>query len=82
MWNLERWCMCVQSCPTLCDLMDQAPLSMGFPRQECWGGLPFSLQGNLPDPGIESESPVSSALGSRFFTTQPPTEPRKMVQKT
>ena len=31
----------------------QAPLSIGFPRQECWSGLPFPTPGNLPDPGIE-----------------------------
>ena len=37
----------------------QAPLSMGFPRQEYWSGLPFSSPGDLPDPGIE---PASSAL--------------------
>ena len=31
----------------------QAPLSMGFPRQEYWSGLPFPPPGDLPDPGIE-----------------------------
>ena len=30
-----------RSCLTLCDPMDVAPLSMGFPRQEYWNGLPF-----------------------------------------
>ena len=34
----------------------QAPLSMGFSRQEAWSGLPLSLPRDLPDPGIESES--------------------------
>ena len=34
----------------------QAPLSLGFPRQEYWSGFPFPSPGNLPDPGIE---PVS-----------------------
>ena len=34
----------------------QAPLSMGFSRQECWSGLPFPSPGDLPDPGIESGS--------------------------
>ena len=37
----------------------QAPLSMGFLKQEYWSGLPFPFPGDLPDPGIE---PVSSAL--------------------
>ena len=41
----------------------QAPLSMGFPRQEYWSGLPFASPGDLPDPGIESGS---SALQAAF----------------
>ena len=36
----------------------QAPLSMGFPRQEYWRGLPFTSLGDFPDPGIEPMSPV------------------------
>ena len=43
----------------------QAPLFMGFPRQEYWSGLPFPSAGDLPNPGIEPESP---ALAGRFFT--------------
>ena len=39
----------------------QASLSMGFPRQESWNGLPFSSPGHLPNPGIESTSPVLQA---------------------
>ena len=35
----------------------QASLSMGFPRQECWSGLPFPSPGDLPNPGIEPASP-------------------------
>ena len=46
----------------------QAPLSMGFPRQEYWSGLPFPSLGDLADPGIE---PISLALAGGFFTTQP-----------
>ena len=44
----------------------QAPLSMGFSRQEYWSELPFPSPGDLPDPGIEPRSP---ALTGRFFTT-------------
>ena len=40
----------------------QAPLSMGFPRQEYWNGLPCPSPVALPDPGIEPTSPVSIAL--------------------
>ena len=39
----------------------QAPLSMGFLRQEYWSGLPFPSPGDLPDPGIEPESPAWQA---------------------
>ena len=39
----------------------QAPLSMGFPRQEYWSGLPFSPPGDLPDPRIEPVSPALQA---------------------
>ena len=47
----------------------QAPLSMGFPSQEYWSGLPFPSPGDLPDLGIK---PMSPALAGRFFTTEPP----------
>ena len=46
-----------------------AHLSMGFPRQEYWNGLPFPSPRDLPDPGIE---PMSPALAGRFFTTEIP----------
>ena len=39
----------------------KAPLSMEFPRQEYWSGLPFSSPGDLPDPGIEPRSPTLQA---------------------
>ena len=39
----------------------QAPLSMGFYRQEYWKGLPFPSPGDLPDPGIEPVSPPLQA---------------------
>ena len=39
----------------------QAPLSMGFSRQEYWSGLPCPPPGDLPDPGIEPQSPASPA---------------------
>ena len=47
----------------------QAPLSMGFSRQEYWSGLPFSPPGNLPDPGIRPAPLTSPALAGGFFTT-------------
>ena len=47
----------------------QVPLSMGFPRQEYWSGVPFSSPGDLPDPGIESTSLMSPALAGGLITT-------------
>ena len=47
---------------TLQIVAGQAPLSMGFPRQEYWSRLPFPSTGDLPDPGIELVSLVSPAL--------------------
>ena len=47
----------------------QAPLSIGFFRQEYWNGLPCPPSGDVPDPGIEPASLLSPALAGRFFTT-------------
>ena len=47
----------------------QAPLSMGFSKQEYWSGLPCPPPGDLPDPGIKPRSFMSPALAGRFFTT-------------
>ena len=56
-----------RSCPILVTpwtVAHQAPLSVGFPRQEYWNGLPFPSPGYLPDQGIEPKSP---ALQADFF---------------
>jgi len=71
-----RYAVCMhtkslQSCLTLCDpkvCSPQAPLSMGFSRQEHWRGLPCPPPGDLPDPRIEPASLTSSALVGQFFT--------------
>ena len=42
---------------------------MEFSRQEYWSGLPFHLQGDLPDPGIKPASLASPALAGGFYTT-------------
>ena len=62
---------CVRLFVTLWTVACQAPLSMGFPRQEYWDGLWFLSPGDLPDAGMEPASPVSLALAGRFFTTEP-----------
>ena len=53
----------------------QAPLSMGFTRQEYWSGLPFPSSGDLPNAGIKCKPPMSPALAGRFFTTEQPGKP-------
>ena len=53
-----------KSCPALASpwaVACQAPLSMGFSREEYWSGLPFLSPGDLPDPGIKPGSPVLQA---------------------
>ena len=74
-----------QSCPTLWDPMDyiahQAPLSMGFSRQEYWSGLPFPSRRYLPDPGIELTSTCFSCIGGRFFTRWATWEAPKIFSK-
>ena len=46
---------------TPCTIAHQAPLSLGFPRQEYWNGMPFSFPGDLPDPGMKPKSPALQA---------------------
>ena len=57
---------------TLWTVAYQAPLSMGFSRQEYWSGLPFPSPGDLPDPGIEPGFP---ALQADALTCEPPGKP-------
>ena len=72
----------LQLCPTLCDPMDysppEAPLSMGFSRQEYWIRLPCPAPGDLPNPGNKPMSLVSPALANGFFTTSTTWEALKM----
>ena len=54
---------------TIWTVAHQAPLSMGFSRQEYWSGLPFPSPGDLPHPGIKLRSP---ALQADALTSEPP----------
>ena len=75
--ELFMW-MYAQSCPTSATpwtVAHQAPLSMGFSRQEYWSGLPFPPSGDLHDPRLEPSSLASPALASRFCITMPPGKP-------
>ena len=58
----------LQSCPTLWAVACQAPLSMGFFRQEHWNGVPFPFPGDLPNSGIEPVSLMAPELVGGFLT--------------
>ena len=64
----------LQSCPTVTPwtVAHQAPLSMGFSRQECWSVLPFPSPGDISDPGTEPRSP---ALQADSLLSEPPGKP-------
>ena len=73
------WVCCVLSCGQLfVTAAHQAPLSMGFSRQEHWSGMPCLPPRDLPDPGTEHASLASPALAVRFFTIEPPGRPPEM----
>ena len=55
----------------------QAPLSMGFSRQEYWSGLPFPSPGDLPNPEIEPRSPT---LQADALSSEPPGKPSICLQ--
>ena len=65
-------CSVMPNSVTLWTIARQAPLSIGFSRQEYWSGLPCPPPaGGLPDPGIEPASLPSPALAGRLFTSEP-----------
>ena len=68
---------CVQLFATLWTVARQAPLSMGFFRQEHWSELPCHPPGDLPNPGIQPESLTSPVLTGRFLTTSATWEAQK-----
>ena len=63
------WALSHATCWTVAN---QAPLSMEFPRQKHWSGLPFPSPGDLPDPGIEPGSPT---LQADALPSEPPGKP-------
>ena len=70
-WSCSCCCRCLvaDSFATPRTVVCQAPLSMGFPRQEYWSVLPFPSPGDLPNPGVK---PGCLALAGGFFTADPP----------
>ena len=73
---------CVLLFATLLTVTHQAPLSMGFSRQEYWSGLTCPPPGDLPSLGIESTSLMSPALSGRFFTTPATWEAQVLVAQS
>ena len=79
-------CACVLTCFSHVQLFMtpwtvacQAPLSMGFSKQEYWNGLSCPPPGDLPNPGTEPESLMSPALAGGFFTTNATWEAPNML---
>ena len=71
---------CVWLCVTLWTTACQAPLPIGFSRQEYWSGLPCPLPGDLTNPGIKPTSLTSPALAGGFFTTRATWKTLKVVE--
>ena len=69
---------CVQLFATTWMLAHQAPLTMGFSRQEYWSGLLFPPPGDLPDPGIKLTSLMSPPLQAESLPSEPPRKPSVM----
>ena len=67
---------------TLWTVARQAPLSMGFSRQENWSGLPFPSPGDLPGPEIEPVSPATPALQVDSLPLRPQGSPNDEVEGT
>ena len=71
--NSNMWVMCVYSVASDAAIpltvTYRAPLSMEFSKQEYWSGFPFPTPRDLPDPGIEPESPAAPGLAGGLFTT-------------
>ena len=81
-WPANHVCAqspCVQLFETPQTVAHQAPLSMGFSRQEYWSRLPFPPPGDLPDPEFQPTSLASPALASGIFTTAPPGNPSHLI---
>ena len=63
------WFSRVRLCSIPWTVAHQAPLSIGFSKQEYWSGLSCPPPGGLPNPGIEPAPLMSPALAGGFFTT-------------
>ena len=79
--TLQRYGMlsCFNHVLTLRTVPLQAPLSMGFSRQEYWSGLPCLPPGDLPDPRLEPEFLMSPSLAGGFFTTSTTWEAQNQI---
>ena len=72
LWNVGAVFSTVWLFATVWTVARQAPLSMGFPRQEFWSGLSFPSPGGLADPGTEPGSPALQAGSSSLSPQEGP----------
>ena len=85
--HLTDNCVCAQSpspahlFATLWTVAHQAPLSLGFPRQEFWSGLAFPSPGDLPSPGVELSCPEPPESQEDPFPAEPLGKPRALSCK-
>ena len=79
LWVCVQLLSCVQLFETRWTVTHQAPLSLGFSRQEYLSGLPCPPPGDIPHPGIKPASLGSPALAGRFFTAEPPGDSKTSV---
>ena len=85
--SLVGMVICMRSCSIMANsatpwtVVHQAPLSVGFSKQEYWSRLPLPSPGDAPDPGLEPASHASPSLEGGFFTTVPPGITKGMVTR-
>ena len=84
MLSLHLMCVCISLnhvlfFATLWTVVGQAPLFMGFFKQNYWSGLPLLPPGDLPHPAIDSTSPVSPALQADSLPAEPSGKPLYLI---
>ena len=75
LWVCSQSLTCVRLFAAPWTVARQAPLSLGFPRQEYWSGLPVPSPGGLPDQGLNPYLLQVSCIAGGFFTAEPSRKP-------
>ena len=74
-WECVRACSVASNCAMPRTVVHQAPMSMEFPRQEYWSGLPFPSPRDFPTPRDQPPGSCICCTGRQIFTTAPPGKP-------